>query len=164
MADRRRIPKNGTMEPLEEEIGQDGDVTVVESKDGEATILVKPDQEPIEDPAAKEKMANLQFMEDMITIQIHDTAEKDADPLFEVSVNGRSQIFERGLVYTVPRYIVEGLARAKPVHYRNEEYTTDEGIRAVKWPSSTGLRYGFSVIQDPHPRGRDWLRSVLRQP
>lgn len=164
MTERTRIPKNKKpIEPLEEQIGQDGDVTIEEDTGGDA-ILVKPNQEPVDSMAAKEKFANLKFMEDKITIHIHDTAEKDADPRFEVAVNGRGFVFERGKQYTVPRYIVEGLARAKPVHFRNQEYTDEDGVKGVKWPSSTGLRYGFSVIQDPHPRGGDWLKSVLAQP
>lgn len=164
MPERTRIPKNQKpVEPLEEQIGQDGDA-VLEEVDHDEVILVKPNQESIESPICQEKLANLQFMEDKIVIHIHDTAEKDADPRFEVSVNGQGWVFERGKQYTVPRYIVEGLARAKPVHFRNHEYTDEDGVRNVKWPSSTGLRYGFSVIQDPHPRGSDWLRSVLAQP
>lgn len=163
MTERQRIPRKPT-EPLEEEIGQDGVITAEEDEDSGDALLVKPDQEPIEDPAAAEKIANLAFMEDMVTIHVHDTAEKDADTRFEISVNGRSQVFERGKQYTVARYIVEGLARAKPVHYRNEEYVNSAGEKDVRWPSSTGLRYGFSIVMDSHPRGGDWLKSVLRQP
>lgn len=161
----RSTKVNKILEPLEQEIGQDGIATAeAAGREDEETILVKPRPEPVDSPEYKEKMANLQFMEDMVTVHIHDTAEKDADPRFEISVNGKAVIFHRGETRAVKRYIVEGLARAKPVHYRNEEYINSSGERSVRWPSSTGLRYGFSVIQDPHPRGGEWLKSVLRQP
>lgn len=168
MVERTRIPKPPKpIEPLEEQIGQDGLVEFEESdprSEETEAILVKPDQEPIEDPVAKEKLADLAFMEEKLSIHIHDTAERDADPRFEISVNGIPFFFERGKQYdNVPRYIVEGLARAKPVHYANEEYD-ENGEKGTRWPSRTGLRYGFSVIRDPHPRGGDWLRSVLAQP
>ncbi len=154
-----------SFEPMEEQIGQDSvrEFTTVAGMGEEDTVLTKPKYD-IESQEFAEKAANLQFMEDVVTIQIHDTAEENAAPYFDISVNGKSMIFHRGRQYQVKRYFVEGLARAKPVHYKNEEFTQSDGVRSVRWPSRTGLRYSFAVIHDPHPRGHEWLRSVLAQP
>lgn len=162
-----RRTKGKILEPLEQELGDTGTVTVEEDSAGD--VVVKNDAEiDSEIVLAKRldpgKVANLKFMEDMITVHVHETAEKNADVCFEVGVNGRNYLFIRGQTKTVPRFVIETLARAKPINYTNEEYTMPDGERAVRWPSATGLRYGFSVIQDPHPRGGDWLKSVLRQP
>lgn len=152
-------------EPMEEQIGQDSvrEFTTAAGMGEDETMLTKPTYD-IESPEFAEKAANLKFMEDMVTIQIHETAEENAAPYFEIAVNGLPKIFHRGKQYTVKRYFVEGLARAKPVHYKNEEFTQSDGIRSVRWPSRTGLRYSFAVVHDPHPRGHEWLRSVLAQP
>lgn len=128
----------------------------------EAT-LITPRPEHFSDPAHQEKLLNLAFMNEMVTVYIQDTSEKNADPVFEIQVNGEKEFFIRGQTKTVKRYFVEGLARAKPVSYKNEEYTTPEGIRAVRWPSNRGLRYGFNTVNDT-PRGNAWLKSVLAQP
>lgn len=156
---------NRQFEPMEEQIGQDHvrEFDTAAGMGEDETILEKPKYD-IDNPAFEEKAANLAFMEQMVTINIHTTNEQNAAPYFEISVNGISKIFHRGKKYTIPRYFVEGLARAKPVSYKNEEYTMSDGVRTVRWPSATGLRYGFSVERDPHPRGLEWLRSVIAQP
>lgn len=150
------------IEPMEEQIGQDG---VYEfDEDGDEPVLVAPKMESVEDPAAADKLANMQFMEDMITIHVHDVAEDNADQVFMVGVNGKQEVFKRGETKTVKRYIVETLARAKPVRFRNQEFTMDDGTRAFRYPSNTGLRYPFSIVHDPHPKGADWIKAVLAQP
>lgn len=144
-----------------------GDESAVEGGqdqyDNVKLIKVAKDFDP-KNPAMVEKHANELFMRDKLLVKILDTHEKNADPRFFVSVNGQSVVFVRGQQKWVPRYIVEGLARAKPIAYGNEEYTTQEGIRAVRHPKQIGLRYPFTVLSDPHPRGADWLAHVIAQP
>jgi hypothetical protein len=118
----------------------------------------------MDDAWTRQHTADLAFNEDMLMIAIHEASEKNADQIFEVMVNGRSQLFQRGREYSVARKFVETLARAKPVTYRNEEYVAMDGTRSVRWPTHRGLRYSFSVLHDPHPRGADWLKSILSQP
>lgn len=149
---------------------------------GEATMVEKgPEREPVIKvtepqlepglievlPRGKKKseahLKMLQFMREPVTVHIHETSDKNADPRFIIGVNGRNQTFVRGKEYTVPRYVVEGLARAKPVAFKNEEFFKPDGERAVRWPSVRGTRYPFSVIGDSD-RGNAWLKQVLRQP
>ena len=97
----------------------------------------------------------------MVTIRIGDTAERNADRVFTVSVNGISRTFVRGQVFTVPRMFVGVLAGAKPVHYGNVEYDDQRGV-GVDHPARRGLRYGFEVLKDDNPRGAKWLEERLK--
>ena len=155
------------MEPMEmeDEIGESGDVEFADLKheDDEPSLII-PAKGDLDDPMVKQQFDYEQFMAMPVKVMIQTTNEEDAQDVFDISVNGRTVMFHRGETKTVPRYIVEGLARAKPSTFKNVEYTDEDQIRKVKWPSTSGLRHPFSVIQDQHPRGPDWLAHVLRQP
>jgi hypothetical protein len=113
---------------------------------------------------AKQKKLEIEaFMNEPVTIRIHTTSEKNAEPVFPIRVNGREEFFARGQTKTVARRFVYGLAMARPTSYRNEEYRTADGSQSYRWPSSTGLRYGFEVVQDT-PKGIAWLNEVLASP
>lgn len=146
----------------DQDLGEDH-VLEAESIDGNSVIETPKNVNP-DSPEFKDKAAELAFMEEPVTVHILDTSEKNADKVFDISVNGRARTFMRNEEYTIPRKYVEGLARAKPVHYDNEEYTKSNGERSVRWPSRKGLRYQFSVLRDDNPRGKEWLRNLLRQP
>lgn len=107
--------------------------------------------------------ARLAFDQEKLVVVVAPSFEEDQDPRVEIAVNGKSVIFLRGQNTKVPRYIVEGLARAKPYTYGNVEYLKENGDRAVKWPEHMGLRYPFSVLYDPNPIGPAWLDSILSQ-
>lgn len=112
----------------------------------------------------KEKMAALKFDEEPVTVHIHETSDEQADANFSISVGGKSEVFFRGETKTVQRKFVEGLCRAKPVGFRWEEYTRNDGSRAVRYPSRTGLRYPFSIIKDANPRGgQEWANRLIKQ-
>jgi hypothetical protein len=123
-------------------------------------VLEKPTLLDVATPEFKQKADNLAFANEMIEIEIQEVSDRNADKVFEVAVNGRKMIFQRGYRYQVPRYIVEGLARARPVHFDNQEYVDGDGVRKVRNPSRRGLRYPFSVTQDSD-RGRAWLKNLL---
>jgi hypothetical protein len=151
-------------EASEMHMGKAGAVTDRINKQGDVELIkVVEDFDP-KDPAMIEKQANEAFMRDVLLVQIHDTNEKFADPKFSISVNGRNEVFIRGKTKKVRRCFVEGLARAKPINFGNQEYTDDDGVRQVRNPRHIGLRYPFAVLHDPHPRGMEWLAHVIAQP
>jgi len=117
----------------------------------------------VDSPEFKAKADMLKFMEEEVTVFIHDTADVNADQNFMIAVNGRSVVFRRNEKRRVKRYIVEGLARAKPRQYMNQEHTLDDGRRAYKYPMRSGLRYGFTVVEDANPRGEAWLERLLQE-
>jgi len=150
---------------MEEQIGQDGtahfDRDIGDGR--EEPNLIEPAAQPVDHPRMAEKIEKLAFDKQILRVRIGTTSDEDADLVFDVAVNGRRHFFVRGEEYDVPRMFVEVLARAKPVGYRNEEYTDHDGVRKVRYPKRTGLRYPFDVLHDPDPRGAAWLKGILAE-
>ncbi|MES3041803.1 MAG: hypothetical protein V4730_11730 [Pseudomonadota bacterium] len=110
-----------------------------------------------------EKMAMLAFFNEPVTIRIATTTDKAAEKVFEINVNGRPQLFRRGGTYTVPRYYVDRIMRLKQTVYGQEEVFNSEGVKEIRYPSQTALKYDFVIERDDNPRGKDWERSVLAE-
>lgn len=131
----------------------------------------KPGQKPLDDaciqpvdrPVDDEKMAMLQFMAQPVQVRIATTADKQAEQMFEINVNGDLHFFRRGETKTVPRYIVDRLARMKQTTYTQQEVTAGDGARNIVNIPTTSLKYDFSVENDPHPRGREWLQATMAE-
>ena len=70
---------------------------------------------------------------------------------------------KRGEEKTVPRYVVDRMARLKPVGYSHKEVVNSQGIKDVVYTPHVGLKYDFSVVRDPSPHGDSWLRSALAE-
>lgn len=146
-------------EAEDNQIGQDGNRSF--SQDGE---LIQVETRKLDEDAMKTKVDTLAFMEEKVTVEIHEVTEENADHGFPVSVNGETEIFFRGQQKTVKRKFVEGLARARKTGYKCLERRTADGGIEYYYPSHTGLRFPFSVVHDPNPKGIDWLKHTLRQP
>lgn len=149
-----------TLEAAEQQVGQDNPRRM--SSTGEASIepaLI----EPVERPVDQEKLAMLAFMEEPVTVYIQTTTNKQDEQVFEVFVNGKREFFRRGETKTVKRKFIEAMVRAKVTTYEQREEFDDAGVRTYVNIPHTGLRYPFSVVSDPNPRGADWLRATLAQ-
>lgn len=118
--------------------------------------------ETVYGPGFKEKADYEAFMHEEVDVEVHETTDENADPLPCVWVNGRPQRFHRGHTQTVKRKYVEGLARAKQTAISTREVMQD-GERAIRIDRHTGLRYPFSVVSDPNPLGRPWLKKILAE-
>ena len=118
----------------------------------------------MEQPYDKEKMAMLAFMNELVTIRVATTTDRNAEQCFEINVNGHMHFFRRGEEKTVPRFIVDRMLRLKPVVYTQREVVNAEGIREYMHDPHTGMKYDFSITRDDNPRGRDWQRAVLAEP
>lgn len=155
------VIKRNPLEAAAQDLGDAGVATMPTTGAAEITQEIE-----VVDPArfAKEKADNLAFNEELVTVEVHTTPDKFAPQWVEISVNGQKELFWRGVPKTCKRKFVEGLARCKPVSYKNVEYVDADGSRSVKWPSTVGLEYPFSMLEDKNPRGRDWLRKLLREP
>lgn len=158
-------PRKG-FDAADQDMGPDESTEFAEAADGEIELL-KPGQNDVESPIFKAKAEELKFMEDVLEVEIHESSDQNAEPRFAIYVGGDPFVFERGREFPVKRKFVEGLARAKPVHFRCEEYVKQAGgvaEKAYRYPAHKSVRYPFQVLSDPSPRGREWLQSVLRQP
>lgn len=154
------VAPQGGNDATDHQIGQDVP-RVMKSTGPAEDALEKPYIQPVDRPVDTEKLEMLKFMEDMITIHVHTTSDPTAAQIFPVGNGGQQEIFKRGETKTVKRKFVDVLARAKATTYTQKRAQNQDGIwQDVQVPQSS-LLFPFSVIQDPHPRGPDWLRYAL---
>lgn len=106
----------------------------------------------------------LLFMEEFVEVMLHESTDKNAENPVFTSCNGVNQYFDRGSVQRVRRKYVAILASCKEHNITTPEYTAPDGSRAVGIRRTSSLKYPFSVISDPNPRGAPWLRSLLQAP
>ena len=92
---------------------------------------------------------------------VHTTSDQNAEQVFELFNNGRREVFTRGETKTVARKFVEILATRKPTTYTQKKKRDEDGIMHEVQVPTTALRYPFSVLHDPNPKGADWLRYTL---
>jgi hypothetical protein len=103
------------------------------------------------------------FMNEMVTVRIHPSTDRNAHPLPDVYVNGRVQRFPRGEELSVRRCFVEVLARSRLTTFDNQKVKGPDGEDKYIYPAHTAEVYPFTVINDS-PKGEAWLKSVLRSP
>lgn len=118
--------------------------------------------EVVDGPLPKGKVEIEAFMNEIVTVVVHDTTDKNASRIVPVSVNGRTQNFIRGIQQRCRRCYVERLARAKETSYQqNLDPGQGEAVNTL-YPHAA-LSYPFSVIEDGNPDGSAWLRKVLAE-
>ena len=153
-------------EPMEKQIGQDAP-RLMKSTGPASESLESAYIQVVDRPMAaldQEKLAMMAFMEEPVTVHIHTTSDPKAPQIFDIGNNGQREIFKRGETKTVKRKFVDILASRKITTYTQERRQNAQGIfEDVQIPHSS-LIYPFSVVVDKHPRGADWLQSVLAQP
>lgn len=102
------------------------------------------------------------FMNEIVTVLVHETAVEGELDVISPSVNGVNQPIRRGVETPVRRKYVEALARAKETKYKQADNHMDPSDRPMI--PKTAPSYPFSLIEDKNPRGRDWLKNILAQP
>lgn len=125
---------------------------------------LKDDIQVVPGPRLKEKADAMAFNNEILTVVVHETTNPSDVPIPVVRVDGRSQYFIRGQSQQVKRMFVEGLARAKKETVNTREATDGNGNRNTVIDKMPALKYPFSVLEDPNPKGRAWLQQVLAQP
>jgi hypothetical protein len=108
-----------------------------------------------------EKVAMLAFMEEPVTIRVGTSTDKNAEPVFELNIAGKSELFRRGETKTVKRYFVDHMARMKVTSYSQKEVFNAEGIKQVLNEPHTALKYDFQMVRDANPLGEHWLKATL---
>jgi len=119
--------------------------------------------EPVPAFGAADKAARLAFMEEKVDVMVHESADPNAEPIVETWCNGVAQRFVRGQVQTVKRKYVEILARAKKTGVMTKADVDRAGNADTRISKHTALKYPFSVVHDPNPKGAVWLKSVMSQ-
>ena len=124
----------------------------------EPSVIEKVDHQP-----SNEKLSNLAFAEEEMVIVVHDSVDVNDDPIPYVINGGRRQAFIRGQEQSVRRKYVEILARMKRTRYTQEKYKDSQGIDSIRNIPHTALVYPFTVVSDPNPNGRAWLKAILAE-
>lgn len=117
-------------------------------------------------PVVVEGPVNLsteEFNEEVLTVVMHESTEKDALDLVPIWINGRVQNFARGHPQQVKRKYVEKLARTKRTTF-SQNRTPGLGEAGNTMYPKMALEFPFSVMHDPNPNGAAWLRKVLAEP
>lgn len=102
------------------------------------------------------------FNEEMVEVMVHESTDDNAENPIFTSCNGVPQYFYRGIPQMVKRKYVAILASVKEHNVTTPEYTAQDGSRAVGIRRTSSLKYPFSIISDPNPRGAAWLKALLR--
>jgi hypothetical protein len=106
--------------------------------------------------------AQLAFMEEKLDVIVHESTDKNADPIVEVWCNGTPQRFVRGQVQTVKRKFVQILADSRETSIQTKNMTGSDGEVMQRINKHTALCYPFSVASDPSgQRGALWLKQAL---
>lgn len=116
------------------------------------------------EPVSESQFNDLEFMHEPVLIEVAPTADRNAEFLIPLNVNGVVQNVIRGKQQWVKRKFVEVLARAKPVGVTTQEYENFQGDKATRVVKSAALQYPFRVIQDNNPNGYPWLQQILSEP
>jgi hypothetical protein len=117
----------------------------------------------VEGMVNKDYLDELAFMEEKVTIRLERTSEKNAPAFIDVGVNGRTEWLEKGKPITIARKYVDVLARCKSDFIETIAPNAESGEIVNRLARNTTAKHPFTVIQDPNPRGYDWLTGVLAQ-
>jgi hypothetical protein len=103
------------------------------------------------------------FMNEYVTIVVHQTDKDGENEVIAPNVNGTNQPMIRGVPITVRRKYVEALARCRTTKYVQQTPDPREPAN-IQMVEKTVLSYPFSLQEDQNPRGREWLQRILAQP
>jgi hypothetical protein len=144
------------IEASEQPLGHTVRVPTKDSQVGEPKLVAVAERMP--DP---EKLANLSFMNEKVTIRVGTSSDPNAEQVFELNIGGRLEFFRRGETKTLPRYYVDHMARMKVTSYSQREVLNEEGVKQVLNVPHTALKYDFAMVSDANPMGADWLKATL---
>lgn len=102
------------------------------------------------------------FNEEFVEVMLHESTDDNAENPVFTACNGVSQYFYRGQPQSVRRKFVAILASCKEHSVSTPEYTAQDGSRAMGIRRTSSLKYPFSIISDPNPRGAAWLKGLLQ--
>ena len=117
----------------------------------------------VDRPISKAKLEQIAFGEEYIKVIVHETGnETDPDiPWFQNA--GDTMIFYRGKEVDCKRKFVEQLAGCVKKTFTHAKRTNERGEDYIEYMPHSTLAYPFLVIDDPNPRGREWLRSIQQR-
>ena len=120
------------------------------------------DIEVVDRVLSSDKAEQEKFMNEVVTVMVHESTDQNDAELVQVGINGRTQFFKRGVPQDVRRCYLERLARSKKTSYsQNLDHILGEQMNNMR--SHNALKYPFSVLEDRNPKGSAWLRGILAE-
>ena len=102
------------------------------------------------------------FMNQLLTIVVADSPFKNSQKVVTPTVNGVNQPIIRGVKTKIKRKYVEALARCRETNY--DQVVPDPNRPHVMYMKPrTVMKDPFTVYEDPHPNGREWLQAILNE-
>jgi hypothetical protein len=126
-----------------------------------SVLLMKENMEVISEREFRDKAEYEAFMEQPVVIVINETSDEKAPPIVFCGVNGDGRWIPRSVPVKIQRKFVERLAQSQERHYAtvpNRDTSADNAMLV----RSRNVGISFHVLKDPHPRGLQWLRRVMR--
>lgn len=102
------------------------------------------------------------FMHDILTILVHETDKEGELDIICPTVGRTNQPIVRGIETKVKRKYVEALARCRVTTYTQSQPDATRPDKIIM-REKTVIRYPFSVLHDPNPKGPDWLKGIINE-
>lgn len=132
-------------------------VADVNAKDKEGNVIKNA-------PKVKYSLEYERFMQELVVAEIAETSDKYAPPAVFVGINGDERWLPRGMKFKIQRKFIERLAQSKEARFATVRNHDNEVDNAMDTKTKQSQAYSFMVHRDPNPKGREWLRRVMRQP
>jgi len=135
--------------------------STIRDEDIERPDLVMVSDQDMNDPVVKEYARDLAFNEDILTIEVADTDDPNADNPVSAGCNGEAKHFYRGVQYKVPRKFVDSLI--KTVNgVKTKQYQDEDNVYQTKIDKTPKPRYPIAILHDPAGEtGRRWFKHQI---
>lgn len=119
---------------------------------------------PTDLSSIKETARQLAFMEEPVTIQVHESTNPNDELYVFCGVNGEyptpgNPWLKRGQQYTIARKFVANLFTAKTVSF-TQPFKTELTDKANYMRPQTAVKYPFSVVSDSQ-QGMKWVQQMM---
>jgi hypothetical protein len=102
------------------------------------------------------------FMNEVVTVHVHASANENDSPHVILNVNGTNQPVVRGVPTPMKRKYLEVLARMKETRYSQRVQNPSEPDRIETIPRTAQV-YPFDLVEDKNPKGRAWLSHIMAE-
>lgn len=163
------VPRTRIVAPSGEKMASDfeipqGDTRILSSTGDASDALTEIGFERVGEMALDDDhTAMMAFMNEPVTVRIGTTTDPNAEQIFELIINGKTEVFRRGETKTVARYFADRLARLKETSYANVQVANHLDELSYAYVPRTAHKYDFAVVRDANPLGESWLKHVMAE-
>ena len=161
MAEKKRasIESNDVEQPAGSSIEMPSSVA---TEDIERPDLIMVTDENLDSPVVAEYAKDIKFMEDILTITIGESTDKNAENPVHCGVNGEVRRLMRGQEYKLARKFVDSLIKRED-GVKTVNYKDDQGVDQTRIEKQPALKYALSIHHDPAGEtGRRWFQHQCK--